>query len=84
MEIRVRYSSIDGYRVTRKYKTLAGAQAFARTWVGETPEIGSTYAVSGDGIGKITVEGIDIRQVFPEPCVEEVDAPAIEKWFRGL
>jgi len=52
--ITVRYSSIDGYSEKRKFKTLAGARAYAQKWVGKNPEMGSTYAVSSDGIGKIT------------------------------
>lgn len=55
--IKVRYSSVDGYRVSRSFKTLKGARAFAQKWVGKNPEIGSSYAVSGDGIGKIEAYG---------------------------
>ena len=65
-EIKVRYSSVDSYRKTAKFKTLKGAQKFAQDWVGKHPEIGSTYAVSSDGIGKVTVEGASLAELFPE------------------
>lgn len=64
-EIRVRYQSIDRFRKTAKFKTLKGAQRFAHDWVGEHPEIGSHYAVSGDGVGKITVTGATLAELFP-------------------
>jgi hypothetical protein len=66
-EITIRFSSLDGWRQTRKFKTLRGARAYAQKWVGEHPEIGSSYAVSGDGIGKVTVVGCTLAQLFPEP-----------------
>lgn len=66
MTIKVRYSSIDGARVTRSFKTIAGAQAYAQKWVGPTPEIGGgRYAVSSDGIGKVTADGVDLADLFP-------------------
>lgn len=64
-EIVVRYVSIDGWRATRRFKTLRGARAFAQRYVGAHPEIGSCYAVSGDGVGKITAEGCSLRELFP-------------------
>lgn len=65
MEIKVRYSSIDGYSQTRKFKTLPGAQAFAQKWVGKYPSLGGSYAVSDDGIGKVTVQGTTLAELFP-------------------
>ena len=63
--ILVYYSSIDHYRKTRKFKTLAGAQRFAQKMIGRTPEMGSFYAVSGDGVGKIEAVGVSLRELFP-------------------
>lgn len=65
--ITVRYSSIDRYRTRRTFKTLEGARKFAVHYVGEHPEMGSTYAVSDDGVGKIEVEGCTLRELFKEP-----------------
>lgn len=62
--IKVKYLSVDRARVTRSFKTLAGARKFAQSWVGKHPEMGSTYAVSGDGIGKITAEGAKLADLF--------------------
>lgn len=66
MEITVRYRTLDRFSKTGKFKTLAGAQRFAQKWVGKTPEIGFGYAVSGDGVGKITVDGCLLRDLFPD------------------
>lgn len=66
MTIKVRYRSIDHFTKTSTFKTLPGARKFAHKWVGEHPEIGSYYAVSGDGVGKITVEGATLAELFPE------------------
>lgn len=63
--IRVRYTSIDRWTSVKAYKTLSGARKFAQLWVGQHPEIGTTYAVSGDGIGKISVEGCTLADLFP-------------------
>jgi hypothetical protein len=64
-KIEVRYSSIDGCSIRRTYRTLAGAQAFAQKYVGAHPELGSHYAVSGDGVGKITCAGATLLELFP-------------------
>lgn len=63
--ITVRYASSDRFTKTRKFATLAAAQRFAQRWIGETPELGQTYAISGDGIGKITAS-IPVAQLFPK------------------
>ena len=64
--IRVTYNSIDGCRKSRTFKTLKGAQAFAQHWIGSTyVEFGSFYAVSGDGVGRITCSGCTLRDLFP-------------------
>lgn len=68
MEIRVHYSAIDGFSKTRTFKTLKGAQRFAQKYVGKHPEIGTGYAVSGSGVGKVTVSGdATLQALFPEP-----------------
>ena len=89
MKITVRYSSIDRYSKTRKFKTLKGAQKFAHEWVGEHPELGWGYAVSFDGIGKITVEGVTLAELFPMRTVTDgaclpYDAPEYDGADRGL
>jgi hypothetical protein len=65
--IRVRYESIDSYGrgKTRAFKTLKGAQKYAHAWVGKYPTRGAWYAVSDDGVGKITVTGATLSELFP-------------------
>lgn len=67
MKIKVTYTSIDRVRKVRTFKTIEAAKAFAVQWVGKYPEMGSTYAVSGDGVGKIEVEGCTLKELFAEP-----------------
>jgi hypothetical protein len=64
-EIVVAYSSIDGGHKRGKFATIAGARKFAHKWVGEDADLGSSYAVSFDGIGKVTVEGATLAELFP-------------------
>lgn len=67
MQITIRYSSIDRFRQTRKFKTLAGAQKYAHKWVGPHPDVSPMgYAVSFDGIGKVTWTGATAAELFPE------------------
>lgn len=63
--ITVRYSSIDGASERRTYATIKGAQKFAHHMIGAHPEIGCGYAVSDDGIGKVTVSGSTLVELFP-------------------
>lgn len=62
--ITVTYHSIDGVRKSQNYRTLAGARAFAVKWVGENAEFGMGYAISGDGVGKVTVQGCTLQELF--------------------
>ena len=74
MLITIRYNSIDGYSQTRRYATLAAARRFAWKWVGETPEIGwPEYAVSPDGVGRVTWAGCAAEDLFPKCFAESGD-----------
>ena len=65
--IKVKYSSVDSRNGKwRSFKTLSRARKFAQHWIGKTPEIGATYAVSGDGICKIEVKGAKLPDLFGE------------------
>ena len=66
MEITIMVRTVDGYRDSRRFKTLAGAQRFAHRHVGEHPEIGRSYAVAGDGISRVAVRGSTLAEIFPE------------------
>ena len=72
--IKVKYSSVDGRGGNwRSFKTLGRARVFAQYWVGKNPEIGSTCAVSGDGIGKIEVQGAKLADLFGDQTKAEPD-----------
>ena len=64
-KITIWYRSIDRFRETRKFKTLAGAKAYAARRVG-TGEVCSPlgYAVSFDGIGQIEVDGATLEELL--------------------
>lgn len=64
--MKIYYSSIDGFERRLDTENLVEAQAFAQKWVGKHPEIGSSYAISGDGVGKIEADGVSLSQLFPE------------------
>ena len=93
-KIVVRYSSVDGCSIRRSFATVFGARAFAAKYVGPHPEIGRGYAVSADGIGKVTVEGATLVALFPADEVEndqyydgddwgvEPDPDAINEYYR--
>ena len=70
--ITVRYSSIDRFKKHYTFKTLKGASAWARKWVGDHPDLGSDYAISDDGVGKITVSGATLAEIFPQSA-EAID-----------
>lgn len=62
------YSSIDGVSKTHAFTgpyQLAAAKVWAQRWLGRNAELGRNYAVSGDGIGKITVTGAELVDLFP-------------------
>jgi hypothetical protein len=61
----VTYESIDGVLKTKRFTDVRQARKFAQHYLGETPELGSWYAVSGDGIGKITCSGYTLADLFP-------------------
>lgn len=63
--IKLYFSSVDGCRWVKQFKTLDGARRAALKQIGP-PEVGSTYAVSGDGVCKVQVAGATIRELFPQ------------------
>ena len=80
MDIRVSYKTIDHFSQTRRFKTIKGAQKYAQKWLGETPDLGTWYAVSYDGVGRITVSGCSLRDLFPKSAAGEggsSDAPDV-------
>lgn len=66
--ITVTYTSIDGAHAAFQSNDIESAREFAQHWIGQYPCLGRSYAVSDDGIGKITVFGATLRDLFPEGC----------------
>jgi hypothetical protein len=64
-KISVHYSTIDRFSIRRTFATLAGAQRFAAKYLGDHPEIGRGYAISSDGIGRVTCQGCALSDLFP-------------------
>lgn len=75
-EYKLRVNTIDRFSQTRTFKTLKGAQKFAAKWVGEHPDTSESfnYAVSGDGVCKVTAVNFRIGELYPEP-VEDANYP---------
>ena len=72
--ITVRYSALDGFKAKRTFKTVSAARAYAVDRVGTCAEVSrSGYAVSRDGVGKITVEGIDLHELLTGKKTESKD-----------
>src|SRR5262245_12140880 len=65
--IRVRYEAVDGAGAVKTFKTIAAARRFAHYYVGANAEVSTMgYAVSSDGVGKVTVSGAaTITDLFP-------------------
>jgi hypothetical protein len=81
--IKLRYSSIDGVRKTRTFQAIPAAHAYAAERVGAHPEMGSTYAISGDGIGKIEVEGCTLAELFKDPNAPPTDDELFEEAMQA-
>jgi hypothetical protein len=64
--IRLRYQSIDGVNKVRSFGALAGARRWAQEWAGADAEVAASgYAISFDGVSKITViEGATLAELF--------------------
>lgn len=58
------YTSVDGARARKTFKTLAAARAYATKMVGVNPDTCGSYAVSDDGVGKVTVVGVTLAALF--------------------
>lgn len=73
MKIRIIYKSIDDFKEIKNFTSLKKAQEYAKEWIGNFPEIGSDYAISEDGIGKIYCEGCTLKVLFRNTKIDIVD-----------
>jgi hypothetical protein len=80
--IRVRYNSLDRFSQSRTFKTLEGARRYAQKWVGAHPDHTAWYAVSNDGVGRVTAS-VPMTDLFPSDdgcgCMTEPDERGVER-----
>ena len=67
-KITVAYLAVDGAKARQNFDTIEKARSWAIEWVGRHPEVGRHYAVSGDGVGRITCSGCSIHELFGLPA----------------
>jgi len=68
MQVQLHYSSLDDREgAMHDFDTVEAAGVWARKMLGDHPELGSYYAVSGDGVGKImsNTGGLLTADLFP-------------------
>ena len=65
--ITMRYRAVDGASNVRKFQTIASARKFADKWVGpqHAEDCASGYAVSADGVGRVTWDGCTASDLWP-------------------
>ena len=83
MTIRVTLRSVDGFRKSRSFKSIKGARAFAQSYVGKHPTIGSGYAVSDDGVATIYVSGCTLAALFSDQAQAPTEDYSIEATWDG-
>ena len=71
LQIAVRYEATDGVKVSKTFKAVAAASKFARKYIGDHPEMGMGYAIAADGVGKVSVTGCELAELFPAPATVE-------------
>lgn len=79
-KITLHFSTIDGIRKTHRYSTLAGAQRKAKNWVGAVDSTSGSYAVSSDGVVKVSCEGCTLAELFGEAPAKGQPTPG-ERFF---
>ena len=80
--MKITYTSLDGVRKTRSFKTLSAARKFAFDYVGPQDVEGGWYAVSSDGVGKITWSGITRAELFGAPAREAIKLNKEHTFYR--
>jgi len=66
--INIYYAASDGFTKEARFSDLGDAQRYAQFWIGKTYDLAGAgnYAVSGDGVARIVVEGANIEELFKE------------------
>lgn len=79
--IKLHFATLDGIRKTKRFKTLAGARKAAHDWVGKDAQIGGHYAISTDGVVKVSSEGCTLVELFSS-CI--INTPATSCLFYKI
>jgi len=79
-KITLHFSTIDGVRKTHRYSTIAGARKKALHWVGPVDSTSGSYAVSSDGVVKVTCEGCTLAELFSDEPIKGRPTPG-ERFF---
>lgn len=80
--IKLHFETLDGIRKTKRFKTLSGARVAAQGWVGKDAEIGRWYAVSADGVVKVTAEGCTLNDLWPDGTFKIYIVHGSDKYFE--
>lgn len=82
MDIHLRYTTIDHYGESRRYRSLDGAQRYAREKMGNIFDISemTNSVISSAGVAKITVSGITAKQLMGETC-PNCDGKGMKKYL---
>jgi len=72
--ITLKYLAVDGFRTEKTFSSLKEAQEFAVLWAGARCEVGRTYAITYDGVGRLTWTGVTAEELFPKE-----DSPVVPK-----
>jgi len=62
--IKLYFTTLDGIRKTKTFKSLKGARKAAHDWVGADADIGTGYAISTDGVVRVTCDGCTLNDLF--------------------
>jgi hypothetical protein len=65
--MQITYTSVDGFRRVRRFRTVKAAREFVFDSVGPQDLEGDNYAVSSDGVVKVTWTGVTRRELFGLP-----------------
>lgn len=65
-KIKITYLAVDGFTKEATFTDLGDAQRYAQYHMGKYYERAGSYAISGDGVSKIMVEGATINKLFEE------------------
>ena len=72
LKITVYNKAVDGFKEEKEFDSIGDAREYCQKYLGSNFELGpliwgcSDYAISGDGINRLTLEGVTWQELFPE------------------